>query len=387
MNLHQSNPMKNIRKHHQSFLREIRYTKDVFSEGNQLFSMKNLSLFLIVFCLAITSQAQLKRYQVVVIGFYNLENLYDTIDNPITLDDEFTPSGAKKYNTIIFRDKLNKLASVIKDIGTDYHESGAAILGVAEIENDTVLQFLVQHPLLKKRNYHIVHASSKDLRGVDVGLLYQPSFFIPMDAQKLFVPLPGRSKDASFTRDILYVKGLMMTDTLHLYVNHWPSRRGGEERSSSARMAAASICRKHMDSIQRITPEAKIIVMGDLNDDPEDKSIVQGLYTKSVANDLKQGELYNPWAQQLKKGNGTLAHKDHWGLFDQIILSKSFLMREPNQFFFFREYIYNKSYLTEYTGRYKGYPMRTWEGNRYRGGYSDHFPVYTILLRQEDENQ
>jgi len=379
--------MKYIRKRHQSFLREIRYTKAVFSEGNQLFSMKNLSLFLIVLCLAITSQAQLKRYQVAVIGFYNLENLYDTIDNPLTLDDEFTPSGAKKYNTIIFRDKLNKLASVIKDIGTDYHESGVAILGVAEIENDTVLQFLVQHPLLKKRNYHIVHASSKDLRGVDVGLLYQPSFFIPMDAQKLFVPLPGRSKDASLTRDILYVKGLMMTDTLHMYVNHWPSRRGGEERSSPARMAAASICRKHIDSIQMITPDAKIVVMGDLNDDPEDKSIVEGLHTKSTQEALKQGELYNPWVQQLKKGNGTLAHKDNWGLFDQILLSKSLLNREANQFFFFREHIYNKSYLTEYTGRFKGYPMRTWEGNRYRGGYSDHFPVYTVLLRQVNENQ
>lgn len=368
-------------------MREIRYTKDVFSEGYQLFSMKKLLFVLLILGLAITVQAQLKRYQVAVIGFYNLENLYDTIDNPVTLDDEFTPTGQKKYSTLIFRDKLNKLASVIKDMGTDYHESGVAILGVAEIENDTVLQFLVQHPLLKKRNYHIVHASSKDLRGVDVGLLYQPSFFYPTDAQKLFVPLPGKSKDASFTRDILYVKGIMMTDTLHLYVNHWPSRRGGEERSSSARMAAASICRKHIDSIQVITPEAKIIVMGDLNDDPEDKSIVEGLHTKAAPEAVKQGELYNPWVQQLKKGNGTLAHKDNWGLFDQILLSGSLLKREAGRFFFFREYIYNKPYLTEYTGRFKGYPMRTWEGNRYRGGYSDHFPVYTILLRQEYENQ
>ncbi len=387
MNLNQSNSMKNIQEHQRSFLREIRYTKDVFSEGYQLFSMKKILLFVMVHCLVTTSHAQLKRYQVALIGFYNLENLYDTIDNPITLDNEFTPNGTKKYNTIIFRDKLNKLASVIKDIGTDYHELGVAILGVAEIENDTVLQFLVQHPVLKKRNYHIVHASSKDLRGVDVGLLYQPSFFYPIDAQKIFVPLPGKSKDASFTRDILYVKGMMMTDTLHLYVNHWPSRRGGEERSSSARMAAASICRKHIDSIQKSTPEAKIIVMGDLNDDPEDKSIVEGLYTKSTPEDLKQGEFYNPWVQQLRKGNGTLAHKDHWGLFDQILVSKALLTREPGQFFFFREYIYNKTYLTEYTGRFKGYPMRTWEGNRYRGGYSDHFPVYTVFLRQLVEKQ
>ncbi len=386
MNLNESISLKNSSKHHQSFLREIRYVKDVFSEGYQLFSMKNLLFVFLLFCLCMTSQAQLKRYQVAIIGFYNLENLYDTIDNPITNDDEFTPKGAKKYNTTIFRDKLNKLASVIKDIGTDYHESGAAILGVAEIENDTVLQFLIQHPLLKKRNYHIVHASSKDLRGVDVGLLYQPSFFYPIDAQKIFIPLPGKSKDASFTRDILYVKGMMMTDTFHIYVNHWPSRRGGEERSSSARMAAASVCRKHIDSIQLITPEAKIIVMGDLNDDPEDKSIVQGLQSKSKPNETSPGDLYNPWAEQLKKGNGTLAHKDSWGLFDQILVSKSLLDRQDRQFFFFREYIYNKSYLTEYTGRFKGYPMRTWEGNQYRGGYSDHFPVYMVFLRQMNDN-
>ena len=387
MNLNQSKSAKNVRKHLQSFLREIRYTKAVFSEGYQLFSMKNLFLLSLLLCVFITSKAQLKRYQVAIIGFYNLENLYDTVDNPITNDDEFTPIGIKQYNTQIFRDKLNKLASVIKDIGTDYHESGVAILGVAEIENDTVLQFLIQHPLLKKRNYHIVHASSKDLRGVDVGLLYQPSFFYPIDAQKIFVPLPGKSKDASFTRDILYVKGMVMTDTLHIYVNHWPSRRGGEERSSFARMAAASICRKHIDSIQMITPEAKIIVMGDLNDDPEDKSIVQGLHTKSKPDEIRPGEFYNPWVEQLRKGNGTLAHKDNWGLFDQILISKSLLNREHRQFFFFREYIYNKSYLTEYTGRYKGYPMRTWEGNRYRGGYSDHFPVYTVFLRQLNDNQ
>jgi hypothetical protein len=152
-------------------------------------------------------------------------------------------------------------------------------------------------------------------------------------------------------------------------------------------MAAATICRKHIDSIQVVTPTAKIIVMGDLNDDPEDNSIVQGLHTRSDPGGLKEGELYNPWIQQLKRGNGTLAHKDSWGLFDQILISGSWLKREPDQFFFFKEYVYNKSYLTEYTGRYKGYPMRTWEGNRYRGGYSDHFPVYTIFLRYLSENQ
>lgn len=349
--------------------------------------MKKLLLFSVCMLLLVTINAQLKRYQVAIIGFYNLENLYDTLDNPLTNDDDFTPKGIKKYNTEIFRDKLNKLATVIQDIGTDYHVSGAGILGVAEIENDTVLQFLVQHPLLQKRNYHIVHASSKDLRGIDVALLFQPAVFQPIDAQKLFVPLPGRTKDALFTRDILYVKGLLFTDTFHIYVNHWPSRRGGEKRSSTARMAAAKVCRQHIDSIQGLNQDAKIIVMGDLNDDPDDKSIVEGIRTRSKPDFLLKDEFYNPWSEQLRKGKGTLAHKDSWGLFDQLLISASCLKKNPNEWYFFKEYIYNKYYLTEYTGRYKGYPMRTWEGNRYRGGYSDHFPVYTIFLRQSIDNQ
>lgn len=335
---------------------------------------------LLTFFIAATSQV--KRYQVTVIGFYNLENLYDTVDNPLINDDEFTPTGAKKYGTKIFKDKLNKLATVIHEMGTAYNERGLSILGVAEIENDTVLQYLIQHPLLLKRNYHIVHASSKDLRGVDVGLLYDPTYFIPLHVEKLFVALPGNSKDASFTRDILYTKGLLFTDTVHIYVNHWPSRRGGQERSEPARLAAASVCRKRVDSILQLNPSAKIIVMGDLNDDPDDKSLTEVMKASSDRLTLQPGHLYNPWGNWLKKGIGTLAHRDSWGLFDQILLSTSWLNPKRGDWVFFREYIFNKTYLTEYAGRYKGYPMRTWDGIRYRGGYSDHFPVYMVFLRE-----
>lgn len=329
-----------------------------------------------------TASSQVKRYQATVIGFYNLENLYDTVDNPLVNDDEFTPTGAKKYDTKIFKDKLNKLATVIHEIGTAYNESGLSILGVAEIENDTVLQYLIQHPLLLKRNYHIVHASSNDLRGVDVGLLFDPMYFIPIHVEKLFVPLPGNSKDASFTRDILYTKGLLFTDTVHIYVNHWPSRRGGQDRSEPARLAAATVCRKQIDSIQHINPTAKIIVMGDLNDDPHDKSLTDVMKASSDRSVLQPNQLYNPWGNWLKKGIGTLAHRDSWGLFDQILISTSWLHPKPGDWFLFREHIFNKAYLTEYAGRYKGYPMRTWDGNRYRGGYSDHFPVYMVFLRE-----
>ncbi len=343
--------------------------------------MKNILFFLAALQFTLSASSQLKRYQVAVIGFYNLENLYDTINNPLVNDDDFTPYGVKKYGTAIFKDKLDKLSRVISEIGTTYSDNGLTILGVGEIENDTVLQFLVQHPVLKKRNYHIVHASSKDARGVDVALIYNPAYFIPLDAQKLFVPLPGNSKDDFFTRDILYCKGLLHTDTIHIYVNHWPSRRGGQKRSDPARMAAANVCRKHIDSIQAKNPAAKLIVMGDMNDDPGDKSIREGLRAKGKGAELKPGDLFNPWSSWLEKSVGTLAHRDRWGLFDQIMLSQSWLDKNGPGFHFFKDYIFNPAYLAEYSGRYRGYPMRTWEGNRYRGGYSDHFPVYMIFTR------
>lgn len=349
--------------------------------------MKKILCILVVLQLALCALSQVKRYQLTVIGFYNLENLYDTIDNPLVNDDDFTPKGVKRYGTAIFRDKLNKLSKVISEIGTDYSDQGLSLLGVAEIENDTVLQFLTQHPLLQKRNYHIVHASSKDIRGVDVALLYNPVYFFPLDAQKLFVSLPGNSKEYSFTRDILYCKGLLYNDTVHVYVNHWPSRRGGQERSDPARMAAAAVCRKHIDSVLVNEPDTRIVVMGDMNDDPSDISIREGLRSKGNRNALQQGDLFNPWENLLKKGVGTLAHRDRWGLFDQIMLSKSWLDRFRPGFYFFKEHIFNPSYLTEYTGRYKGYPMRTWDGNRYRGGYSDHFPVYMVFLRNSIDYQ
>lgn len=343
--------------------------------------MKNILFTLAALQFFLCASSQVKRYQVAVIGFYNLENLYDTINNPFINDDDFTSQGIKKYGTAIFKDKLNKLSRVISEIGTTYADNGLSILGVGEIENDTVLQFLVQHPVLKKRNYHIVHASSKDVRGVDVALIYNPAYFTPIDAQKLFVPLPGNSKDESFTRDILYCKGLLLADTIHIYVNHWPSRRGGQERSAPARMSAATVCRKHIDAIQKENPAAKLIVLGDMNDDPGDRSIREGLRARGKIAELKTGDLFNPWAGWLEKGVGTLAHRDRWGLFDQIMLSQSWLDKSGPGFHFFKDYIFNPSYLTEYSGRYKGYPMRTWEGNRYRAGYSDHFPVYMVFLK------
>lgn len=326
--------------------------------------MKKYLLLLPLFFLFVTSQAQKKQYKSAIIGFYNLENLFDTIDNTLINDEEFLPSGIRNYNTAIYRDKLTKLASVIAQMGTAYTPDGPAILGVAEIENDTVLNDLIKETQLKKRNYQFVHYDSKDARGVDVGLLYNPTYFSVIASDKLFVSLPTGSKDAYYTRDILWVKGKLNGELIHLYVNHWPSRSGGEKRSEPGRIAAAAVCRKHIDSILLKEPNAKIVVMGDLNDDPTNKSVEKVL--KAVDKDQldQQGALFNPWLDLFRNGIGTLAYQDAWGLFDQIIVSKQWLNKDQSGFFLYQPHVFNKEFLVENNGRYKGYPMRTWEIGR-----------------------
>jgi len=344
--------------------------------------MKKYLLLLPLFFLFVTSQAQKKQYKSAIIGFYNLENLFDTIDNTLINDEEFLPSGIRNYNTAIYRDKLTKLASVIAQMGTAYTPDGPAILGVAEIENDTVLNDLIKETQLKKRNYQFVHYDSKDARGVDVGLLYNPTYFSVIASDKLFVSLPTGSKDAYYTRDILWVKGKLNGELIHLYVNHWPSRSGGEKRSEPGRIAAAAVCRKHIDSILLKEPNAKIVVMGDLNDDPTNKSVEKVLRAVDKDQLDQQGALFNPWLDLFRNGIGTLAYQDAWGLFDQIIVSKQWLNKDQSGFFLYQHHVFNKEFLVENNGRYKGYPMRTWDGNSYRGGYSDHFPTYLLIIKE-----
>lgn len=344
--------------------------------------MKKYLLLLPLFFVGLVSIAQKKQYKSAIVGFYNLENLFDTIDNTLINDEEFLPNGIRNYNTTIYRDKLAKLAAVIAQMGIAYSPDGPALLGVAEIENDTVLKDLVNEPQIQKRNYRYVHYDSKDARGVDVGLLYNPNYFSVLTSDKLFVPLPTGSKDAYYTRDILWVKGKLNGEIIHVYVNHWPSRSGGEKRSEPGRIAAAAVCRKHIDSIMLKEPGAKIVVMGDLNDDPINKSVEKVLRAVDKDQLHLEGALFNPWLELYRKGIGTLAYQDAWGLFDQIIVSKPWLNKDQDGFFLYLPQVFNKEFLVENNGRYKGYPMRTWDGNSYRGGYSDHFPIYILVIKE-----
>lgn len=347
------------------------------------YSMKLKLVILFFLCLFIqTSNAQKTNYKVGLIGFYNLENFYDTIDDPLKSDQEFLPSGTKKYTSEVYWDKVGNLAKVISQIGIDINPEGLSILGDAEIENETVLHDLVNHPLLKSRNYQIVHYDSPDVRGVDVALLYNPKYFHVISSESLFVPLFDSDGKARYTRDILFVYGKYDGEDMFVMVGHWPSRRGGEEVSAPARAIAAGICKHKADSITKINPDAKIIIMGDLNDDPVSPSVAVVIGAKGDKDKVSRGGFYNPWVSSFQQGIGTLAYNDSWNLFDQVMLSSGFLNKDQNGFFYREAHIFSKPWMLQTDGRYKGYPKRTYDFDNYISGYSDHFPTYVVLLKK-----
>ena len=336
-----------------------------------------LSFFLCAFQISLF--AQKTTYKVAIVSFYNLENLFDTIDDPKINDEEFLTSGKKNYTGEIYLDKLNHLSEVISQIGTDRSPDGVAILGVAEVENEGVLINLTSTEKLKGRNYKIVHYDSPDFRGIDVGLLYNPKYFTPTYSEPLFVPLFEDDTVPRYTRDVLYVAGKLDGEMMHIFVNHWPSRRGGEEVSAPNRAIAAGVCKHKIDSITALNPDAKIILMGDLNDDPVSPSLVKVIGAKGEKTEVKRGGMFNPWMDSYKQGIGTLAYNDSWNFFDQIIISSGLLSKTQEGYFFGEAHIFSKPWMTQTSGRYKGYPKRTYDFDNYMAGYSDHFPTFLVL--------
>lgn len=326
--------------------------------------------------------AQSNQYRVSLVGFYNLENYYDTVNNPRVDDEEFLPSSTRHYDTHIYMDKTERLSDVISQMGTDINPDGLAILGVAEIENDTVLTELVNSKNLRTRKLKFVHYDSPDRRGVDVGMIYNPKYFHVLSSAPLFVQLPGGSKDSYFTRDVLYVKGILDGDTVHVFVNHWPSRSGGEERSIPARAAAAGVVKKRVDSIMGINPQSKVVIMGDLNDDPISPSLTKVIGAKGKMSEVKEDGIFNPYWDFYKKGLGTSPYQDAWGLFDQVLISGAWLPKDQTGYAFRKAVIFNKEFMVQKTGKYRGYSKRTWDGMVYNYGYSDHFPVYVMMVKK-----
>lgn len=338
-----------------------------------------LSAFLL---LVLSAHAQDKKeYKLICIAFYNLENLFDTIDNPLTNDSEFTPDGANHYTAAVYHDKLGKLEEVLSQLG-DKSPDGPAILGVAEVENRAVLEDLVKQPGIAARNYQVVHYDSPDKRGVDVGLLYNPKYFTVLESRNINPNLFNDKGDTVFTRDILWVKGLLDGEELSVFVAHWPSRRGGEKASAPLRNGAATACKRMIDSLHQANPNAKIVLMGDLNDNPNNESCKNILMAKADIDEVRPGGLFNASWESFKNGTGTLAHRDVWGLFDQIIVSHALTVKEQSGYFFHKFEVFNKPFLIAKEGQYKGYPKRTFSGSTYIGGYSDHFPTQIYLLKE-----
>ncbi|MBI1225636.1 MAG: endonuclease/exonuclease/phosphatase family protein [Bacteroidetes bacterium] len=338
-----------------------------------------LSFLLLLAFHPIFSQKQ--QYKVACIGFYNLENLFDTIDSPDTDDSEFLPDGKRHWTPAVYQEKLGNLSKVISELGTEMTPDGVAILGVAEVENQLVLEDLVKQEKIANRHYEIVHYESPDHRGIDVGLLYQPKYFKVLGSRAIPLMIYGDDGARIYTRDILYVSGLLDGEPLHILVNHWPSRRGGEAATRPLRNAAALICKTVKDSLLTIDPNAKVIVMGDLNDDPNSPSVKKVLAASGDKSKVKKGGFFNPMEAFFKQGFGTMAYNDAWSLFDQVIISQGLVKERQDGYRFQKAHVYNKPYLIQKSGQYKGYPFRTFDFDNYIGGYSDHFPVYLMMVK------
>ena len=345
------------------------------------------SIFLSLFWSTFSFSQSEKDYKITTIAFYNVENLFDYEDDPITFDDDRTPEGRDHWTPEIYEAKLENMAKVISEIGEDVTGTSPAIIGVSEIENRRVLEDLLNQKFLIDKNYGIVHFDSPDRRGIDVGLLYQKKLFIPTNskAYELFLYDDNDKTKRIYTRDQLLVSGIFDGEKIHIIVNHWPSRSGGEALSQPKRIKAAQLNKHIIDSLFSEDPYAKIITMGDLNDDPTSPSIKDVLKTKNQREEMKMKELYNPMEAMFKKGLGTLAYRDAWNLFDQIIMSTELTKKDFSSYRFYKAGIFNKSYLETPQGQYKGYPFRSF-ANGFTGGYSDHFPVYIYLIKEKISN-
>ena len=347
--------------------------------------MKKLGYFILsLWCCVQLSTAQTNAYEVYTVAFYNLENLFDPIDDPEKNDEASPLMELKKDREGVYQQKLNKLSHVLADIGFERTKASPALIGVAEVENRRVLEDLVQTALLRPKNYGIVHADSPDARGIDVALLYQKDQFIPLSQHSHTLRIWSEKGHRIPTRSPLVVSGYLGDALLHIIVNHWPSRRGGEAKSRRFREQAALLNKHIVDSLFLREPGAKILLMGDLNDDPINTSLKAVLKTQSSPKNLADTTFYNPFEKLFEKGYGSLGYRDNLHLFDQILLNGALLSKDKqfHSLGFFKSAVFNPDYLYLQKGRYKGYPFRSFANGNFTGGYSNHFPVYVILIKK-----
>lgn len=323
------------------------------------------------------------QYKVIAVGFYNCENFFDTVKDPVKHDEEFTPGGLYHYTGEIYRQKLHNIATVIENMGIDVTPDGPAIIGLAEVENDRVLADLVEQPQIKNRHYQYTWFPTPDERGIGTALLYNPKYLKVLNAEPLHVPLESIHQKKA-TRDVLYVYGVLSGDTVHILVNHWPSKFGGEGASARGRMVAAQLNKRIIDSLLQTNAETKILLLGDLNDDPNSEPVKEVLKARSDISDMSLTDLYDPYINMYKKGLGTENYLGEWNLIDQIMLSGAFFSHSNCKWKYYKAGIFDKDFLVYKTGRYKGAPHRSFTSTHvWDNGYSDHFPVLVYLVEKK----
>ena len=341
--------------------------------------------------MSLSASAQ-KTQQNYVIGFYNLENLFDIYDDPVKNDSEFLPEGKNKWTQAKYEKKLHNMAKVIRSMA-DNNKRWHTILGISEIENRLVIEDLVSQPEIADANYQIVHYDSPDRRGVDVALLYKPDQFTYLDSEA--IPFDFNSDidfsdtDTSYfkTRDILMVHGLIAGEHFAFYVAHLPSRVGG--KGGNLRSRGAEIIYNHSREMEAKYPGIKIVAMGDMNDNPTDDSMAKYLHGQERLENVTPGEFFSPYISMLKAGYGSLCYQGVWSIYDLELVNYNLahapdggLKIQPVTKNHGKEYygvVFKRPWMTTQNGQYKGYPFRTFSNGAFVGGYSDHYPTYIVV--------
>lgn len=344
---------------------------------------RHLLTFAVLLTLAIPASAQ-RSYNLYGIGFYNLENLFDTCHDVGKNDYEYLPDGANKWSKLKYEHKLHNMAYALADIGTDKLPGvGCAVIGVSEVENANALSDLVAQPELAKRGYKFVHIEGPDRRGVDCALLYNPQLFTVRDVVLHPYVQELEQDSAYYTRGFLEVSGILADEPLTIIVCHWPSRASGSFYRESAGRQVKVI----KDSIMHANHHNKVIVMGDMNDDPQNASMAKELGAKGKLEDVKKGDMYNPWWKILDSGTGTLAYNGSWNLFDQIVMTHNLVDKKDKKDYreltYYQCQIQRRDYLMQEEGRYKTAPKRTTAGGVWLDGYSDHLPTVVYLIKEK----
>ena len=319
-------------------------------------------------------------------GEWNDENLKGkkVIRNQILADD-FTENSSKNWTPAKFNQKLGNLAKVISELGRKYTNDNPVIVGLIEVENRQVIEELLKQPLLAKSNYGIVHYNSYDARGIDVAIIYQKSRFKVTEQYKKEIKIFGDEGYRSYTRDVVVIKGYLDGEHVAFFMNHWPSRSGGEARSLPRRIAAANVLKGEMDKARAEDPGIKLFAMGDFNDDPVSPSVKKYLGAVGDPSELSdKAPYYDLMTKLYKAGVASLAYRDAPNLFDQIIVSKNLYSPEKltKTYSICKTEIFAPDYMINSQGQWKGYPLRSWDGDNYTGGYSDHFPAFTVIQKE-----